>query len=147
MDQLHAAAVALRLGWRRHGQRPFEVVDHSQHLVDEVGRGPLGELTPFALDALAEVVEFGGLAQQPVAQVVALAGQPVELSRQVVGSGRCGVAGEVVGSRNVTHGSSILLDRPHRRGSVLVAEEPGHGHGGAVHDIDGARVPASGSGR
>ena len=54
----------------------------------QFGRGPFGELTPLALDALAEVVELGRLAQQPVVELVALALQGVERRRRGLAVGQ-----------------------------------------------------------
>ena len=75
VDQLDARAVARerggRIGCRRRGERALEVVDERQHVLQQLGRGVLGQLAALAIDALAVVVELGRRAQQPVAVIVA----------------------------------------------------------------------------
>ena len=85
-----------------------------QQVPDEIRGRPLGLLAPLALDALAIVVELGGLAQQQVTELVALARGHLRV-RAVVRR-RCRSA---VG---VWH---IVL-RAHRGGSLVV---------GVLHDV------------
>ena len=68
-----SAARVVRLGQRiTLNYRALEIVDDGQEFPEQVGCGRLGLLRALALDALAVVVEFGGLAQQPLVELVAL---------------------------------------------------------------------------
>jgi hypothetical protein len=58
-------------GRGRGGQGAIEVVGDRQHVVDHVRGGPIDHLLAIAIDALAEVVELGGLAEQAIEQLVA----------------------------------------------------------------------------
>ena len=73
MDQFHPAPVRLCAfadGLDR--QRAPEVVDDGQQVEQEAFSSPVGHLATVAVDALAEVVELGGGAQQAIAQLLAL---------------------------------------------------------------------------
>ena len=79
MDELDAAAIGFRAVGAGVGlERALEIVDERQQIPHDVGGDRLGHALPIALDALAVVVELGGLAQQPIVEVVAL---PLELVR------------------------------------------------------------------
>ena len=73
MDELDALAIGFRAVGAGVGlQRPFEIVDERKEIADDVGRDRFGCALTVAFDALAVVVEFGRLAQQPIVVVVAL---------------------------------------------------------------------------
>ena len=105
LDQLEAGLERLRLG-RRIGAasaRSKSSTIDSRSLM-HVGGRPLDHVLAIALDALAEVVEFGGLAQQAIVEIVAFLLQRVRRGghaaglRRVVGRGRAGdPAGRWVG--------------------------------------------------
>ena len=59
-------------------ERALQVVDQRQQLGQQIRRRRFGHLLALPLDALAIVVELGGLAQQPLVVVVAL---PLQLAR------------------------------------------------------------------
>ena len=71
VNELHPLAVRRGLAAGIERKRAVEVVDHRQELLEETDHGAVGLLTAFALEALPVVVELGGLAEQPVVQIVA----------------------------------------------------------------------------
>ena len=73
MNQLDALAIGVAAFAGVDRQRAVEVVDDEQQLEQQIGDRLVGLLAALALDALAVVVELGGLAQQPIVVVVALA--------------------------------------------------------------------------
>ena len=73
VDQLDALAVRRAAVAGVHRQRAIEIVDDEQQISQQVDDRLVGLLAALALDALAVVVELGGLAQQAIVVVVALA--------------------------------------------------------------------------
>ena len=73
VNQLDALPVGARVLARVDRQRAVEVVDDEQQLVQQIDDRLIGLLAALAFDALAVVVELGGLAQPAVVVVVALA--------------------------------------------------------------------------
>ncbi len=73
MDELDALAIGFRAVGAGIGlQRPFEIVDERKEITDDVGRDRFGCALTVAFYALAVIVEFGRLAEQPIVIVVAL---------------------------------------------------------------------------
>ena len=86
LDQFEAGLERLRLRRRRRGERAIEVVDDRQQVAEHVGRRPFDHVLAIALDALAEVVELGGLAEQAIVQIVAFLLQRVRPRPRPAGS-------------------------------------------------------------
>ena len=87
-----------RFGRRRRVEGAIEIVDDRQQIADHVRGRPFDHLLAIAIDALAEVVELGGLAEQAIVEIVAFflqrigrrAGAPVSCGG-LLGRSRAGV--------------------------------------------------------
>ena len=66
LNQFEAGLERLRFRRRRRREGAIEIVDDRQQIADHVGRRPFDHVLAIAIDALAEVVELGGLAQQAI---------------------------------------------------------------------------------
>ena len=133
MDQLDALAVRLRAVAGLDGERQIEVVDDEQQILQQIDDRLVGLLAALALDALAVVVELGGLAQQAIVEVVALA---LRAPSGVRGSADASDASVVSGggSAGSRVGSSAI------KRLIGIAQHAGDRLRRAVDDRDGPRI-------
>src|SRR5512137_2873990 len=83
----HPHPVGQRVARRRGSERPLQVVDGGEEILHHrTGSGP-GRLLPLARHALAEVLEVGGGAQEPIVLRGELALEPLHVGSEV-GGGR-----------------------------------------------------------